>query len=203
MNSPLVVLFFIIVSVIAQEMGRVFWAEHLDASGRQRSLRHPQNPFKYIDIWGTLIIPTVSYLGAGIFIGFAKQFSILISSFRYGVFGKYIFLSARIVTSTIIAVLFALVFRFAENYGILTSQIEMYSLIVQVNVALACFMLLPLPGFDGFQLLKEVSPRTIAQHLRELETRPSALIVSLLVVFFFIAPLISMLVKYIVLFLIG
>lgn len=203
MNSPIIVLFFIIVSVIAQEMGRVFWAEHLDASGRQRSLRHPQNPLKYIDIWGTLIIPTVSYLGAGIFIGFAKQFSILISSFRYGVFGKYIFLSARIATSAIIAILFALVFRLSEHYGILTSQVEMYSLIVQVNVALACFMMLPLPGFDGFQLLKESLPRTLAHQLHGLETKPGALIMSLLVVFFFIAPLISLLVKYIVLFLIG
>lgn len=203
MYTSITVLFFIIVSVVVQEMGRVFWAEQVDASGKQKMMRYSQNPLKYIDLWGTLLIPTVSYLAAGIFVGFAKQHMILISHFRYGILGKYTFLSSRVLTSLLVAIFFSVIYRASSAMDILGSQVDLYALIVQVNVGLACFMLLPLPGFDGYQLLKEMSPRNLSFRLRELEAKPSALILSLLAVFFLIAPLISLLVKYIVLFLIG
>lgn len=114
------------------------------------------NPFKHLDLWGTMMMLLVG-------VGYAKPVPVVSRNFRHYKRDMILVALAGPLSNLLLAVLSAGVFRvssfFVEDPNLLfVLWMVFVNIIASVNISLMVFNLLPIPPLDGSRLWSTLLP---------------------------------------------
>jgi len=157
----LVVLIF---SVVIHEVSHGFAALALGDKTAQYAGRLTLNPLKHLDVFGSFLLPVISYLVGGFIFGWARPVPYNPDNLRNKKWGSALVALAGPAANIILAVFFGLLIRFSflaagrVSAEILMNFISIAGTIVLLNLVLAFFNLIPIPPLDGSKLLFAALP---------------------------------------------
>ena len=122
------------------------------------------NPFKHLDLWGTVMILTVG-------MGYAKPVPVNGRNFRHYKRDMILVALAGPLSNFLMAAIAMfgyLLIWYAGGVGLMTEMLLMLlSIVVDVNIALMVFNLLPIPPLDGSRLWSSLLPGRWAYTLEQ------------------------------------
>lgn len=158
----------LIMSVVAHEFAHAYAAYKMGDDTAHLSGRLTLNPFKHLDIFGSILLPLFLVISkAGFVIGWAKPVPYNPNNIRDPKKGTIIISAVGILTNLAIAVVFGLLVRLYISTGMpiyaidgfnLSPILKISTIIVLVNIVLAIFNLIPIPPLDGSKLLFSLIP---------------------------------------------
>ncbi|MDS1002183.1 site-2 protease family protein [Clostridium sporogenes] len=160
--SKILIIPAILVGLTVHEFAHAYVADKLGDKTPKFQGRLTLNPFSHIDIIGFVMILLIGF-------GWAKPVQINPSALKRGYKDEIKVSVAGVTANVITAFLFALLTAFLlklnlVNFGDITSLGGIIGLIlnyiVRINCMLAIFNLMPIPGLDGFDILRDLWPKT-------------------------------------------
>lgn len=148
-------------SVILHEVAHGYMANWLGDPTARLQGRLTLNPISHIDPVGSVLLPLVMWASQGfgpnpILIGYAKP----VPYNPYNLPGKYdegLVAAAGPGTNLVLAVIFGLLIRFG-GVAMSTQMLQAFAVIVEINLLLALFNLIPIPPLDGSKVLSAILP---------------------------------------------
>jgi Zn-dependent protease len=208
METTIFTVIVLILSVVIHEVAHGWAANALGDPTARLQGRLSLNPVRHIDPIGSVLIPAVLVLTNSSFLfGWAKPVPYNPYNLKNQRWGEAIVGVAGVATNLLLAVIFALIARFAFGAG-MTEFATLASLVTLVNLSLGLFNLLPIPPLDGYTVLRGILPYRASLSLRALEDKVAAggilslVLILFLFSYFFAAPF-GMLVRSVFAFLIG
>jgi Zn-dependent protease len=155
-----------LVSLAIHEFAHAFSAYRFGDSTAKNIGRMTMNPFKHLDLIGSIIMPLVSFATGSFLIGWAKPVPVNRNNFKNKLRDEAIVSLAGPTANLLFAVvLFIIFFSFA---GISQNSSENMQRILYVlnmggyfNIFLFAFNLLPIPPLDGSHILYDIFPNRI------------------------------------------
>ncbi|MHB8263705.1 MAG: site-2 protease family protein [Acidimicrobiales bacterium] len=193
--SETAILFFIVLipSIIIHEVTHGAVALGFGDDTAKRAGRLTLNPIPHIDIVGTVIVPAVLIMTAGVAFGWAKPVPVSVDKLRNPRNHAVIVSVAGPLVNVILAVACGLLFSLLtphldKLYFLDTGRLSVLPVGYQLlflagfaNVLLAVFNILPIPPLDGSAILERFLPdRWLPSYYR---MRPFMLVLPLAVVF--------------------
>lgn len=182
----------LIYSVIMHEVAHGYAAYALGDPTAKLAKRLTLNPFRHVDLFGTVLIPGLLVLTRSPFLfGWAKPVPYNPYNLKNQRWGEAMVAVAGIATNFLLAILFALIARYAYGHGA-GMYGDLASVVVLINLFLGLFNLIPFPPLDGYTFLRGLLPIKSAMAFREFEERVRqggflTLIVFLVVFSYFLA----------------
>lgn len=167
-SSTVITIFALIVllfSVIIHELAHGYVAYSLGDPTAKYSGRLTLNPVKHLDMFGSIMLPLLMLLltaGAGPVLGWAKPVPVNTYNLKDQKWGGVKVAIAGPASNLLLAVVFGLILRLLPTsvFSSLPSLTIMFYYIIQINVMLALFNLLPIPPLDGSWILFKFLPTT-------------------------------------------
>ncbi len=184
----LVIIIFLF-SVVLHEVAHGWVAYALGDPTAKYAGRLTLNPLKHLDPVGSILLPGILILmrlwgGGGIVFGWAKPVPINPYNFRDQKYGSAKVALAGPLVNISLALIFGLALRFLPIIFLIPAISEIFELIVEVNLILAIFNLLPVPPLDGSHILFTFLPQR-AQQLK-IFLAQYGLIVLIFIIFFLV-----------------
>lgn len=149
----------ILFSIIIHEFAHGYVAYVLGDGTASRAGRLTLNPIPHIDFIGSIIVPSLSFMTAGTFLGWAKPVPVNLHNIRQK-YGEVAVASAGVISNILLAVVCGIVYKIAATNGFMTEGLsKALFMVITVNVSLAFFNLIPIPPFDGMAILQGFFPR--------------------------------------------
>jgi Zn-dependent protease len=188
----------LIFSAIIHEYMHGWMADRLGDTTAKDAGRLTLNPISHIDPFGSILLPGLLILtGAGFIFGWAKPVPYNPYNLRDKKYGGAKVAIAGPMANLITAVFFGLILRFApiENITLMT----FFAIIVQINILLMVFNLVPIPPLDGSKVLMPFLPYNLQQSYAGLE-RYGMILVFIFIMFGFslIVPVMNFFLKLII-----
>lgn len=151
----LIVLLF---SVVIHELAHGSVAYSLGDPTAKYQGRLTLNPIKHLDLFGSVILPLALLIitgGQGPVFGWAKPVPINPLNLRNQRWDSLKVAIAGPLSNLAVALLFGLLIRFSPDilFSIIPGLFLIFSFIVQINIVLAFFNLIPIPPLDGHWIL--------------------------------------------------
>lgn len=184
-GNPLFAVFqglILIFSIVIHEVSHGYMAKSLGDPTARLAGRLTLNPFKHIDPIGSVVLPLLTFFTTGMVFGWAKPVPYNPYNLRNGRKGELLVALAGPLSNFLIAVFFSILIRFSLAYGIFSGAIEMFALVVLINLVLGIFNLIPIPPLDGSKILFSLLPAGNSSLQEFLERYSLVLIVA--VIFF-------------------
>ncbi len=144
----------LILSVMLHEISHGYAAYILGDSTAKYAGRLTLNPLKHLDLFGSIILPTITYLAGGFILGWAKPVPFNPFNLKNQKWGPAIVAAAGPLANILIVAVFALIFRsIGQLFFLPVSIFKLSASICLLNLWLAVFNLLPVPPLDGSKLL--------------------------------------------------
>jgi Zn-dependent protease len=183
------IVFFIAVlvfSVVLHEVSHGWVANSLGDSTAKNAGRLTLNPLPHIDPIGSVLVPFFLILTTGVGFGWAKPVPVNPYNLRDKKYGSAKVSFAGPGANLGIALVFGLFLRFLSSpiAAISPDLIPLFVGIVQLNLILAIFNLLPIPPLDGSHILFDFLPRSF-YGIRDFLTRYGIFILLFFVFFLF------------------
>jgi Zn-dependent protease len=177
-------------SMVAHEYAHGYVALKQGDDTAYRSGRLTFNPVKHIDLWMTILLPLMMWVGSGgrMIFGGAKPVPVDPRRYRDPVLGDILVSSAGIMANILLVAVFAVL---AAAVGVIGANGDASTLAplqrmmfwgIWFNLLLANFNLIPVPPLDGSHLLKHALPREW-QHAYRQVSRYGMLLLLILVFF--------------------
>ena len=150
--DALIAYLIVISSLTLHEWGHAKMADRLGDDTPRSQGRVTLNPLAHIDLVGTVILPLIGIFSGFPLIGWAKPVMINPSNFEKKSARSWVTIAGpgmNLILALLAAVTLGLVARFAPALAISPLII----LVLQINVALMVFNLLPIPPLDGSKFL--------------------------------------------------
>jgi Zn-dependent protease len=198
----------LIYSVIIHEVAHGYSAYALGDPTAKYAKRLTLNPFRHVDLLGTIIIPGLLVLTHSPFLfGWAKPVPYNPFNLKSQRWGEAIVAVSGVATNILLAIIFALIARYAAANG-MDTYAQLAQIVVLMNLFLGFFNLIPFPPLDGYTFLRGLLPVRSGMAFREFEERVRqggflTLIVFLIVFSYFLAGPFDMLVSWIFTLLVG
>lgn len=154
----------ILVSLTAHEVSHGWVAYRMGDPTAKSMGRLSLNPLRQLDPFGTLML-ILTYLFLGFMFGWAKPIPVTTRYFRHPQRDMAIVGAAGPAANFVLAVLFGVILRFAglplHDLGTSVGDVVLNILfiMVQVNIVLGLFNLIPIPPLDGSRVLGAFLPR--------------------------------------------
>jgi Zn-dependent protease len=189
-------LFFIailIMSVVIHEVAHGYAAERLGDPTARLQGRLTLNPVPHIDPLGSVILPLLLIVSnAGFVFGWAKPVPFNPYNLKDAKWGPGIVAAAGPASNLLLATIFGLALRFHETLHLPTAFLDIFFIIVILNIVLAVFNMIPVPPLDGSKVLASALPYKYAGIIDRAE--PYGFVVLLAIVLFgwqFIQPVVG------------
>jgi len=132
------------------------------------------NPVRHIDPVGTLLVPALTFMLAGILFGWAKPVPVNVRNFRQPRTDMALVAVAGPLANFVMALFWALLIRFSLMLGDLSSSIIWFILLagiagMLINSIIMVLNLLPLPPLDGGRILAGLVPPRQSMMLDRIE----------------------------------
>ncbi len=191
-------LIIILFSAIIHEYMHGWMADRLGDATAKDAGRLTLNPLAHIDLFGSIIMPLLIYFGTNgaMIFGYAKPVPYNPYNLRDQKYGSAKVALAGPLANFIIALFFGLILRFIPLVNL--SLAGFLAIIVQINLILLVFNIIPIPPLDGSKVIAAVLPYDL--QIRYLELERYGMILILLFVFFgfsFIIPIVEFLFRII------
>ncbi len=147
----------IIVSIILHELAHGYTAYFLGDPTAKYEGRLTLNPLKHLEIFGSILVPLITYSLGGVVFGWAKP----VPYNPYNIknrYGEVMVAAAGPLSNILVALVFAMYFRTLGAGAIASPEGILSLLIVVVNVTLAVFNMIPIPPLDGFKVFTGLLP---------------------------------------------
>ncbi len=192
-------LIIILFSAIIHEYMHGWMADRLGDPTARDAGRLTLNPVAHIDIWGSILMPVLIFIGTGgsLIFGYAKPVPFNPYNLRDQKYGSAKVAVAGPLANLITALFFGLFLRFVPGLSLVL--VSFLAAIVQINLVLMIFNLLPIPPLDGSKVIMPFLPYNLQMKLSQLE--PYGFMLVLFFVFFgfsLIVPIINFLFRLIV-----
>lgn len=153
----------LIISVIIHEMAHGYAANWLGDPTARLAGRLSPNPLVHIDPFMSVILPGLLVLtGSPILFGAAKPVPYNPYNLRNQKWGEAIVAFAGPLSNIVIALVFALLVRSADMFGLSATFVNLSVSIIILNIFLAFFNLVPIPPLDGSKILPKFLPYSLA-----------------------------------------
>lgn len=156
----LIVLLF---SVIIHELAHGYVANSLGDPTAKYEGRLTLNPLKHLDPFGSVILPLLLFIaGSSVLIGWAKPVPVNPYNLRDQKWGSLKVSIAGPLSNIALAILFGLLIRFMPVAVFYSAPgiFLIFSFVVQINIMLAIFNLIPIPPLDGSWILFNLLPQS-------------------------------------------
>lgn len=149
----------VIFSIILHEVAHGYAAYVQGDETAYRAGRLTLNPFPHLDMIGSVIVPLLALFSFGTLFGWAKPVPYNAHNIRTNI-GHAFVAAAGVLTNIAIAAVAIIAIKVLVAQGLMTSGlVQALMIIIQVNVALAFFNLIPVPPFDGMAIIQALFPR--------------------------------------------
>lgn len=195
MEGILTAIFWIIAllySVVIHEVSHGAVANSLGDPTAKNLGRLTLNPLKHLDMFGSILLPLISFMLGGFIFGYAKPVPYNPANLRDRKYGPAKVALSGPASNIALAVLFGLTLRFLPDVFSSSLVPELLGTVVTLNLFLAIFNLFPIPPLDGHWLLMTFLPAKFTG-MRVFLYKYSFLL--LLIFLFFIFPLLMPFVK--------
>ena len=200
----------ILFAITVHEAAHGWVAKRLGDPTADRLGRLTLNPLKHIDLVGTIIVPVLLIVTAGIAIGWAKPVPVTWENLRHPKRDMALVALAGPVSNLLMAIFWGLVIKIALSLPVSAQSVAeplvyMGKFGILVNVILMVFNLLPIPPLDGGRVATGLLPGPWAWQLSRLEPYGFFIIIGLLMTgaLWFILDPIRMVVTRLVVALVG
>jgi Zn-dependent protease len=153
----------LIFSVIIHEISHGFMAERLGDPTARMAGRLTLNPLRHLDIFGSFIVPLTLAFTSGIAIGWAKPVPYNPYNLKDPHRGGALIAAAGPAANLFVALVFGLIIRFADR-GFLpldSGLVNLFEIVVYINILLGIFNLLPIPPIDGSKVITVLFPHSL------------------------------------------
>ena len=178
----------VIIAITLHEAAHGYVARHFGDDTAAKAGRVTLNPFKHVDLFGTVILPAFLILSkAGFIFGYAKPVPVNFSALRHPKRDMIWVAAAGPGMNIALAALSVVLLVIAQRAGLATPNWVTLSLSysVEINLVLAVLNLWPIPPLDGSKIAVGLLPPALALPFWRL-SRYGMLF---LLVIFFLAPL--------------
>ena len=161
---PILTIAGVFYSIILHEISHGYMAKILGDDTAKVMGRLSLNPLVHIDIYGTIVLPfLLFFLGLPVF-GWAKPVPVNPSRMENPNFDYFTTALAGPITNFLIAAVLAIIVRFAPLGPDFSS---LFYTLIQINLVLMIFNLIPIPPLDGSKFLGLVLPTEIFMWLEQ------------------------------------
>lgn len=165
METALTTTFWIVAllySVVIHEVSHGAVAYSLGDPTAKNLGRLTLNPIKHLDMFGSVLLPLISFMLGGFIFGYAKPVPYNPLNLQDRKYGPAKVALAGPASNIALAVLFGLTLRFLPDVFSSSLVPELLGVVVMLNLFLAIFNLFPIPPLDGHWLLMTFLPAKFA-----------------------------------------
>lgn len=155
---PVFQILVVLFSIVIHEVSHGLMALSLGDQTAKNAGRLTLNPLPHLDMFGSVILPLLTFFLGGFIFGYAKPVPYNPLNLKDRKFGPAKVGFAGPLSNILIALIFGLILRFLPGPLQTTILPELFSFIVLINLILAIFNLLPVPPLDGHWLLLSAVP---------------------------------------------
>ena len=165
----------LLVGLTFHEFSHAFTADQLGDHRPRAMGRLTLNPIAHVDPIGALMLVVAGF-------GWAKPVMVNPAALRGGRRSMALVAFAGPIANVVVAVAFAVIFRAMILVGVESGFfLNLVALIVQLNILLAIFNLIPIPPLDGYNVLLAYLPPRQAVAIQRIA--PYGIIILLLLIF--------------------
>jgi len=149
----------LIMSVVVHEVSHGYAANSLGDPTARLAGRLTLNPFRHVDLFGSIIVPFVTYFLGGFVLGWAKPVPYNPYNLKGGKWSEIAVAAAGPASNILLALIFGFMIRFGVLYQTIPmSAVNIATIIVLINLVLAVFNLIPIAPLDGSKILFGLLP---------------------------------------------
>ncbi|MDD3480756.1 MAG: site-2 protease family protein [Patescibacteria group bacterium] len=181
MNIEIITIIFwltaLFVSITVHEFMHAWTANYLGDPTAKALGRVSLNPIAHIDPIGTVLLPLVMVLTTGFVFGWAKPVQINPNNFRNYRVGQALTAIAGPFANLVMILLFTAIYKLMPESGLFSIFLI---ILIELNVVLMVFNLIPVPPLDGSKVLYMFLP---FETIRKLEMYGPFILLPLLIFF--------------------
>lgn len=161
----------LILSVVIHEMAHGYAANWLGDPTARLAGRLSANPLVHLDPLMSVIVPGMLLLtGSPFLFGAAKPVPYNPYNFTNQRWGEAIVAVAGPLSNVVLAIIFAVLVRSADVFGLSDTFVALAIQIVILNIFLALFNLVPIPPLDGSKILPRLLPYSLSMKYESLRS---------------------------------
>jgi Zn-dependent protease len=164
----------LVIAIVFHEVAHGWTARYFGDPTAQNMGRLTLNPIRHVDPIGTVVLPMILAISGAPIFGWAKPVPVVAQRMRNPRWNMVAVALAgpgmNLVLATVGTVLLGAVIAMAGQHGgsVAAFLDENLQNFIIINVMLAVFNLLPVPGFDGSHVVEGLLPRALALRWRAL-----------------------------------
>ena len=172
----------VILAITVHEAAHGYAARHFGDFTADKSGRITLNPFKHIDLFGTILLPAMTILLGGILFGWAKPVPVNFAALRNPKKDMLWVAAAGPASNFVMAIIWAIVFKLTlsapENVAVPLALMAKAG--ISINIVLMVLNLLPLPPLDGGRIAVSLLPHDLAVRFAQIERFGFFILIALL-----------------------
>jgi len=141
-------------SVVIHEVSHGWAALKLGDDTAEKMGRLTLNPIPHLDLFGSILLPLILLIThAGVIFGWAKPVPYNPLKLRKPLRDSALLALAGPAANLTLALIFGVLIRLSNHFVLWPQLIPLLSIVVQINLILAIFNLMPIPPLDGSKIL--------------------------------------------------
>jgi Zn-dependent protease len=158
----------ILLAITLHEAAHAYAARHFGDPTAAQAGRISLNPLRHIDLFGTILLPLLCQLFAGVAFGYAKPVPVDFSRLRRPKRDMLWVAAAGPGANLVMALAWAMLYRLAIFFPFPLLK-TMSGFGITINLILMFLNLLPLPPLDGGRIVISLLPLSLAQRFARIE----------------------------------